>query len=81
MCEGALNKSGHYRYAAMSGKRIKWKEGDFKYYIYKPFLDVYMGKKSTMEQNTEEPSEVSLALSAHFHTEYGVQLPSWPSLR
>ena len=65
----------------MSGKTVKWREGDFKYYIYKPFLKVYTGKISTMDQDTKEPSDVCLALSGHFASEYGLQLPSWPSLR
>jgi len=80
-CEDVLNDAKYYRFMVMSGKTIPWREGDFKYYIYKPFLKTYTGKNSTMDQDTTEPSEISLALSGHFATEYQLQLPSWPSIR
>jgi hypothetical protein len=81
-CERVLNKAGLFRNGVLDyRKQYKWGEGDFKYYVYKPFLDSYAGKKSTEDQSSIDPSDVYLALSGHFQSEHGVQLPEWPSIR
>ena len=80
-CEQSLNKAMFYRKDALTGTERAWQEGDFKHYIYKPFIKIYKKKFSTKDQNTSEPSEVCLALSGHFSTEHNVQLPPWPSFR
>ena len=80
LCERYLNSVMYYRFKSMGGT-TKWIEGDFKYYIYKPFLKVYKGKTSTMDQDSVEPSDICLALSGHFATEWQLQLPEWPNIR
>lgn len=80
-CEKTLNDAKFYRFQSLSGRTKKWREGEFKHYIYKPFLLYYKGKSSTMDQNTCEPSDVYLALAGHIATEYSIQLPEWPSLK
>jgi len=79
-CEILLNKEGLFRISPINPKKIfRWGEGDFKYYIYKPFLKGFIGKDSTEDQSSVDPSDVYLALCGHFHTEADVQLPEWPS--
>lgn len=79
-CEQYLNQTQNWRVSPINPKRVfRWGEGDFKYYIYKPFLLAYTGKKSTEEQDSVDPGEVYLALSSHFQTDHGMQLPPWPS--
>jgi len=53
----------------------------FKNSIYKEYLSVVLGKTSTEQQDSVDPSEVYLAISSHIATEYGVQLPEWPNNR
>ena len=82
MCEKTLNQAGMWRHGSIDYTKIyKWGEGDFKYYIYKPFLKAYAGKLSTEDQDSIDPSNVYLALSSHFQQEHNLQLPEWPSLR
>jgi hypothetical protein len=82
MCEKTLNKAGLFRHGVIDyRKTYRWLEGDFKHYIYKPFLKSYKGKESTEDQNTCDPSEIYLALSSHFIQEHGIQLPEFPSYR
>ena len=80
MCEKALNQCGMFRCSVLDYKKqYRWSEGDFKYYVYKPFLKLFTGKMSTEEQSSVDPSDVYLALSGHFQQEHSVQLPEWPS--
>lgn len=82
MCEKTLNSKGLFRHGVIDyRKTYRWGEGDFKHYIYKPFLKVYTGKMSTEEQSSVDPSDVYLALSGHFAQEHDVTLPDWPSYR
>lgn len=81
LCEKAMNDFGLYRIHVLSGKKSRWKENEFKYYIYKPFLLTTKGKTSTKDQDTCEPCDAFLALCAHFATDYGLTLPTWPNLR
>lgn len=74
------NKAGHYRYLSFTGKKVPWKDDDWKDHVYKPFLKIYAGKDSTMDQNTSEPCECYLALLSHFQTEYGIELKEWPKI-
>ena len=82
MCEKALNNAEVFRHSVLNPqKKYRWGEGDFKYYVYKPFLEAYTGKKSTEEQSSVDPSDIYLALSSHIQQELGATLPEWPSLR
>jgi hypothetical protein len=80
-CEAYLNKSGFVRFCAITGKRRKWGKGDFKYYVWKPFIKAVYKKDSTKDHNTIDAQETYLAISAHLSTQHGWLLPSWPSAR
>lgn len=67
-------------YGALSGKPRRWKLGDFKHGVYKPFILAYKGMHSTKELGTKTPDECLKALAGHIATERGVTLPEWPSL-
>jgi hypothetical protein len=82
-CSSALNKAGLFRCGSLDyRKQYAWNKEDFKHYIYKPALKALTGKMSTEHQNSVEPSDVYLAISAQIATmEDGVKLPEWPSYR
>jgi len=78
-CEKALNDAKLFRHGVLNYKKVyRWGEGDFKHYIYKPFLKTYTGKGSTEDQTSIDPSDIYLALSSHFIQEHNVNLPEWP---
>ena len=81
LCAHTLNRNQMWFRPQFSNAQLPWDKMRFKNVIYKEFLRLAMGKDSTEKQDTVDPSEVYLALSAHFQTEHGVQLPEWPSLK
>ncbi len=82
MCADHLNKIGFLRHDVLDpNKTFPWTMMDFKHFIYKDVLNKITGKKSTEDQSSSEPGEIYLIISSHIHTEYGIQLPPWPSYR
>jgi hypothetical protein len=81
MCADVLNENQMWFRPQFSNKQLKWDKMRFKAVIYKEYLRVVLKKDSTEKQNSVDPSEVVLALTAHFQQEHGVLLPGWPSLR
>ena len=79
-CDHLFIKEGIVYYGALSRSPRKWREGDFKAGVYKPFLFHYKGITSTKDQGTKTPDECLQALSGHIATEKGITLPEWPSL-
>jgi hypothetical protein len=79
-CETELNAKNIPYYRPLSGKPSRWREGDFKAGVFKPFIKHYKGMHSTKELNTKDPSEFLEALTAHIAGEHGVLLPQFPSL-
>ena len=57
---------------------IDWTKESAKTYLYKPILEAMTGKKSTMDQDTVEPSKVADTISRHMGEKFGVTLPPWP---
>lgn len=80
-CANVLNENQMWFRPQFSNAQIPWDKMRFKSVIYKEYLRVVLKKDSTEKQNSVDPSEVCLALTAHFQTEHGVLLPDWPSLR
>ncbi len=81
-CADTLNKNQMWYHSPLNpNKVLRWDKMRFKNIIYKEYLRVALKKESTEKQNSVDPSEVCLALTAHFQTEHGVQLPQWPSLK
>lgn len=82
LCAEELNKSQMWYHSPLNPKKVsRWTMERFKECIYKEYLRVALGKKSTEQQNSVEPSEVYLAISSHIQQEYDVLLPEWPSLK
>ena len=82
MSAKALNNAGMFRHSPLNYKRVyKWDKDSFKIYIYKEYLRVALGKTSTEQQSSVDPSEVYLAISSHIQQEHDVVLPEWPSAR
>lgn len=80
MCEHELNRCNKPCFRPLSGKPSKWREGDFKAGVFKPFIKLYKGIKSTKDMSTKDPSEMLEALTGHIATEHNVVLPPYPSL-
>ena len=80
-CESYLNNAAFVRFCAISGRRRRWHEGDFKYYVWKPFIKAVYKKGSTKDHNTIDVQEAYLAISAHLNVQHGWLLPPWPSIR
>jgi len=80
MCADELNKNQMWYHSPLNPNKVmRWDMERFKNAIYKEYLRVVLGKNSTEQQNSVDPSEVYLAISSHILVEYGVQLPEWPS--
>jgi len=81
-CADTLNKSQMWYHTPLNpNKVLPWTMLRFKNSIYKEYLSGVLGKTSTEQQNSVDPSEVYLAISGHIATEYGIQLPEWPNNR
>ena len=82
MCVKYLNEGRNYRRSPLKGVMVPWTEKAFKEDVYKLLLKAWKNKPSTKNQNTKDPEDIRLALTAHLSTEYGdIILPPWPSLR
>ena len=82
MCADYLNKNGFYAKHPVSGNDTLWDDELFKSRVYKVLLKGWKGKDSTKDQNTKDPDEIRIAITAHLQTYYdGILLPEWPSLR
>lgn len=81
-CAEKLNENQMWYHAPLNPKKVfPWTMIRFKNAIYKEYLITVLGKSSTEQQDSVDPAEVYLAISGHIATEYGIQLPEWPSNR
>ena len=81
-CGEYLNSIGMFRHSVVNPNRVfKWDDIDFKYYVYSPYMQAKTKNKSTEDQSSGDPSDICLALTAHFQVDHDINLPPWPSLR
>jgi|SRR5690606_16428783 len=81
-CAAVLNENDLYRerknILGDGTQSIPWTMQTFKEDIYKVVLDAALGKKSTEDQSSYDPTEVINIIRTAFSSKKGIELPEWP---
>lgn len=57
---------------------IPWTKESVKNHLWRPIQDIMLGKESTTEMSTKDPSEIYHVLDRHISEKFGVHV-EWPS--
>jgi len=76
-----LNESGKDMKVVLKPEvDIPWTTYTVKDHLWKPILQIMLGKESTTEMNTVDPTQICETITRHIGQSQGVVLPPWPSV-